>query len=68
MNRPKTNTYRSYCEISGVDIIINSSISPKPWHLLFTTQVDIPILITCDEFKYRCRTFMDCLPSQFLRL
>ena len=64
MNRPKTNTYPKYYLISGYGIIAGT-IGPKPWHPVFMTQVDIPILITYDIFNYYCQASTDFLPSQF---
>ena len=49
MNRPKTNTYPEYYDISEECII--SIVSPKPWHSVFVTEVDTLILITYDKVK-----------------
>ena len=52
MNRPKTNTYPKNYEVS-IGRVIAGTISPKPWHLVFATQVDIVILKTCDEYSVK---------------
>ena len=61
MNRPKTNAYPKHYEI-GSRKIIPGTISPKPWHPVFATQVDTLILTTCDKQKYRFQTFANYLP------
>ena len=58
MNRPKTNAYPKHYEIGDLGIILGA-ISPKPWHPVFATQVDILILTTCDKIKYRSQAIDD---------
>ena len=67
MNHPKTNAYPKHYDISNHEIS-PGTISPKPWHTVFTTQVDIPILTTCDKPKYRFQVIEDWLPCRFPHL
>ena len=62
MNHPKTNTYSKHYEI-GVDEMTTWIISPKPWHPVFATQVDIIILATCDKYNYYFQDIANFLPS-----
>ena len=45
--------------------IIPGTISPKPWHPVFATQVDILILSTCNKPNYHPQTAANCPPCQF---
>ena len=65
MNRPKTNTNPKHYGISNAFSV--GIISPKPRHPVFASQVDIPILNTCDEYSYSFEDIANFLPSQFPR-
>ena len=51
MNRPKTNTYPKHYDIGDDLPVFAKTISPKSWHPVIATQVDILILTTCDIFN-----------------
>ena len=64
MNFPKTNTHPKHYQISS-DLFTGGTISPKPWHPVFVTHVDIIILSTYDKHKYQSQAIDECLPSCF---
>ena len=63
-NLPVTLLENRICKITWI-YTSDRTISPKPWHLVLVTQVDIIILSTYDQPQYLFQTFANCLPSQF---